>query len=52
MNFPEPTCPYITAEIKGCEDMHCLDQVEEITVHETVEIMEGTEYTLYSIKSS
>ena len=32
---------FISGEIKGCEDMHCLDQVHEITVHETVEIMEG-----------
>ena len=33
---------FISGEIKGCEDMHCLNQVHEITVHETVEIMEGT----------
>ena len=31
----------IAEKDQGCPDLGCLDRVQEITVHETVEIMEG-----------
>ena len=32
---------FVIEEAQGCPDLGCLDRVQEITVHETVEIMEG-----------
>ena len=43
---------FVTEEAQGCPDLGCLDRVQEITVHETVEIMEGMNISQFIFVSS